>query len=69
MTVSLYQEREELSWNLTHCTTMQRISVAANTEGENSGAVGERQKEFPLIWPIFFIAFPMILGHSVDHVL
>lgn len=49
MTVSLYQEREEVSWSLTHCVMMQRISVAVNSEGENTGAVAEREMEFPLI--------------------
>jgi len=60
MTVSLYQEREEMSWSLTHCIKMQRITVAVNTEGENPGAVGEREKEFPSHQTIFFIAFPMM---------
>lgn len=47
--VSLDQEREEVSWSLTHCVMMQRISVAVNTLGENAGAAGEREMEFPLI--------------------
>lgn len=49
MSFSLYQEREEVSWSLTHCVVMQRISIAVNTEGENAGAAGEREMEFPLI--------------------
>lgn len=35
MSVSLYQESEEMSWSLTYCITMRRVSVAVNTEGEN----------------------------------
>jgi len=49
-----------MSWSLTHCIKMQRITVAVNTEGENPGAVGEREKEFPSHQTIFFIAFPMM---------
>lgn len=64
MNVSLDQEREEVSWSLTHCVMMQRISVAVNTLGENAGAAGEREMEFPLMWPIFFIVFHMIRSLS-----
>lgn len=53
-----------MSWSLAHCITMQRINVAVNTE-EEKWELWMRGRRICPHMANFFLAFPMILGHSI----